>query len=38
VVQALVLLIALFIVIAHLGIDVIYALVDPRVRFGRVAE
>jgi peptide/nickel transport system permease protein len=37
-VQALGLLIALFVVTVHLAIDVLYALLDPRVRFGKVAE
>jgi peptide/nickel transport system permease protein len=37
-VQALAMLIAVFVVVVHLAIDVVYALLDPRVRFGRVAE
>jgi peptide/nickel transport system permease protein len=37
VVQALTLMIAVFIVVVHLGIDVTYAILDPRVRFGRAA-
>jgi peptide/nickel transport system permease protein len=37
-VQGLVMLVAIFIVAVHLIIDVIYALVDPRVRFGRMEE
>jgi peptide/nickel transport system permease protein len=37
VVQALTLMIAVFIVLVHLGIDVSYAVLDPRVRFGRAA-
>ncbi len=37
-VQGLVMLVALFIIVIHLIIDVIYATVDPRVRFGRVRE
>jgi peptide/nickel transport system permease protein len=34
--QGLVVFIAIFIVVLHLVIDVLYAVIDPRVRFGRV--
>jgi peptide/nickel transport system permease protein len=37
-VQAMALFIAVFIVVVHLGIDIAYALLDPRVRFGAAAE
>lgn len=37
-VQGLVVLVAGFIVAIHLIIDVLYAVVDPRVRFGKVSE
>src|SRR5581483_7502136 len=37
-VQGLVLVAAVFIVAVHLIIDILYAVVDPRVRFGRVSE
>jgi peptide/nickel transport system permease protein len=34
--QGIVVFIAIFIVVLHLAIDVLYAVIDPRVRFGRV--
>ncbi len=37
-VQGLVILVAVFIVVVHLVIDVVYAAIDPRVRFGRMRE
>ncbi|HJU57355.1 MAG TPA: ABC transporter permease [Actinomycetota bacterium] len=36
VIQGVVLILAIFIVLMHIGIDVLYALIDPRIRFGRV--
>jgi peptide/nickel transport system permease protein len=37
VIQGIVLLLAAFVVIAHVAIDILYTLIDPRIRFGRVA-
>lgn len=36
VIQGIVLILAIFIVLMHIGIDVLYTLIDPRIRFGRV--
>jgi peptide/nickel transport system permease protein len=36
VIQGIVLILASFIVLMHIGIDVLYTLIDPRIRFGRV--
>lgn len=36
VIQGIVLILATFIVLMHIGIDVLYTLIDPRIRFGRV--
>ncbi len=36
VIQGLVLVIAVFVVLIHVGIDVLYTFIDPRIRFGRV--
>jgi peptide/nickel transport system permease protein len=36
VIQGVVLILAIFIVLMHIGIDVLYALIDPRIRFGKV--
>jgi peptide/nickel transport system permease protein len=36
VIQGVVLIVAIFIVLMHIGIDVLYTLIDPRIRFGRV--
>jgi peptide/nickel transport system permease protein len=36
VIQGVVLILAIFIVLMHIGIDVLYTLIDPRIRFGRV--
>jgi peptide/nickel transport system permease protein len=36
VIQGVVLITAIFIVLMHIGIDVLYTLIDPRIRFGRV--
>jgi peptide/nickel transport system permease protein len=36
VIQGVVLILAIFIVLMHIGIDVLYAFIDPRIRFGRV--
>jgi peptide/nickel transport system permease protein len=38
IVQGLVIVIAVFIVIVHLGIDVLYGVIDPRIRFGHSPE
>jgi peptide/nickel transport system permease protein len=35
VIQGIVLLLATFVVLTHVGIDVLYTLIDPRIRFGR---
>ena len=35
VVQALVLLTAVFVIVVNLGLDVLYTVIDPRIRFGR---
>jgi peptide/nickel transport system permease protein len=35
VIQAVVLFVAVFVVLAHVGIDVLYTFIDPRIRFGR---
>ncbi len=32
------LILAIFIVLMHIGIDVLYTLIDPRIRFGRVGS
>lgn len=37
VIQGIVLLLAAFVVIAHVAIDILYTLIDPRIRFGRVS-
>ena len=37
-IQGLVLVVAIWIVIANIIVDLIYALVDPRVGFGRAAR
>jgi peptide/nickel transport system permease protein len=37
VIQGIVLLLAVFVVVVHVGIDILYTLIDPRIRFGRVA-
>ncbi len=37
-VQGLVMLVAVFIIVVHLIIDILYATIDPRVRFGKVSE
>ncbi len=36
VIQGVVLILAIFIVLMHIGIDVLYTVIDPRIRFGRV--
>lgn len=36
VVQGIVLLLATFVVLMHVGIDVLYTMIDPRIRFGRI--
>lgn len=36
VIQGIVLLLATFVVLTHVGIDVLYTLIDPRIRFGRM--
>ena len=36
VIQGIVLILAIFIVLMHIGIDVLYTFIDPRIRFGRV--
>jgi peptide/nickel transport system permease protein len=36
VIQGIVLLLAVFVVLMHVGIDVLYTLIDPRIRFGRM--
>ncbi len=36
VIQGVVLVVAVFVVLAHVAIDVLYTLIDPRIRFGRV--
>lgn len=36
VVQGLVLITAVFVIVVNLGLDVLYTLIDPRIRFGRV--
>jgi peptide/nickel transport system permease protein len=37
VIQGIVLFLAVFVVLMHVAIDVVYTLIDPRIRFGRVA-
>ena len=37
VIQGIVLLLAAFVVLSHVAIDILYTLIDPRIRFGRVA-
>lgn len=37
VIQGIVLVLAVFIVLMHVAIDVLYTLIDPRIRFGRMA-
>ena len=36
VVQALVLLTAIFVIVVNLGLDVLYTVIDPRIRLGSV--
>lgn len=36
VIQGIVLILAIFVVLMHVAIDVVYTLIDPRIRFGRV--
>lgn len=36
VIQGIVLILAVFVVLMHVAIDVLYTLIDPRIRFGRV--
>ena len=36
VIQGIVLVLAIFVVLMHVAIDVLYTLIDPRIRFGRV--
>ncbi|HWO70906.1 MAG TPA: ABC transporter permease [Actinomycetota bacterium] len=36
VIQGIVLVVAAFVVLAHVAIDVLYTVIDPRIRFGRV--
>jgi peptide/nickel transport system permease protein len=36
VIQGIVLILAIFVVLMHVGIDVLYTVIDPRIRFGRV--
>jgi peptide/nickel transport system permease protein len=38
VIQGVVLCIATFVVLFHIGIDVLYTVIDPRIRFGKVAS
>jgi peptide/nickel transport system permease protein len=37
VIQGIVLILAIFVVLMHVAIDVLYTLIDPRIRFGRMA-
>jgi len=36
VIQGVVLILAIFVILMHIGIDVLYTLIDPRIRFGRM--
>jgi peptide/nickel transport system permease protein len=36
VIQGIVLILAIFVVLMHVGIDVLYTVIDPRIRFGRM--
>jgi peptide/nickel transport system permease protein len=36
VIQGIVLILAVFVVLLHVAIDVLYTLIDPRIRFGRM--